>query len=451
MKATINGMRDNIFQLIGCLFKGISATLPQPIKIQISEATKNILNLIFCIFEKLFGPLWNFIEGLLQGLVGKSPNIPRCAAEETIAALVAKLADMVDGALSTVMSGLDWLSNGIGEVTGYLRTGLNYVQQIISFLDCDALTCGPIVAWDPFQGVKLPKNDDWVKILNDVDLLGSTEESIDLAIGFLSMFGSADTPFQDCRRRIINPTTQEDAPSIPIGTRYSRCIPPEIVISGVGVSARAQAVVSSLDGSILTITILNPGRGYTEPPSINIIDNTRYGRGAEARASVNQSGEIESIVLTERGIGYCATDLNQIVAGLGTTSIGVGETTGPVTSGISTTSNNVGISTIPVGIVTSIFVDRPGIGYTSGDSILVGECVFSPILTPSGAIIRVTSSGCSQEFESYPEVTINTNTGQGAVLYPVVEYLPQFIIDDELITRTRVGIGTTIINVVQCV
>jgi len=451
MKATINGMRDNIFQLIGCLFKGISATLPQPIKIQISEATKNILNLIFCIFEKLFGPLWNFIEGLLQGLVGKSPNIPRCAAEETIAALVAKLADMVDGALSTVMSGLDWLSNGIGEVTGYLRTGLNYVQQIISFLDCDALTCGPIVAWDPFQGVKLPKNDDWVKILNDVDLLGSTEESIDLAIGFLSMFGSADTPFQDCRRRIINPSTQEDAPSIPIGTRYSRCIPPEIVISGVGVSARAQAVVSSLDGSILTITILNPGRGYTEPPSINIIDNTRYGRGAEARASVNQSGEIESIVLTERGIGYCATDLNQIVAGLGTTSIGVGETTDPATSGISTTSNNVGISTIPVGIVTSIFVDRPGIGYTSGDSILVGECVFSPILTPSGAIIRVTSSGCSQEFESYPEVTINTNTGQGAVLYPVVEYLPQFIIDDELITRTRVGIGTTIINVVQCV
>jgi len=452
MKFTINGMRDNIFQLVGCLFRGISATLPQPIKLPISEATKNILDLIFCIFEKLFGPIWEFIAKLLEGLVGKSPNIPRCAAEETVAALISKLADMVDGALSTVMSGLDWLASGIGQVTGYIREGLNYVQQIVSFLDCDALTCGPIKSWDPFEGVKLPKNDDWLKILEKADLLGATEESIDLAIGFLSVFGSSDTPFKDCRNRIINPTTQDDAPSIPIGTKYYKCIPPEIVISGDGIDGKAQAVVSSLDGSILTIKVINPGRGYSEPPTISIIDNTRYGVGAKAKASINASGEIESIVITEKGSGYCPTDLSQILIGMGVTSIGIGGTDITITDGgIIGGGGNIGISTIPVGIVTSIFVDRPGIGYTNGDIITVGNCTYSPVVTPNGSIINVVSSDCNQEFDSYPEVVINSGTGQGASLYPVINYLPQFVIDNDLIAETRVGIGTTIVNVVQCV
>lgn len=449
MKFTINGMRDNIFQLVGCLFRGISATLPQPIKLPISEATKNILDLIFCIFEKLFGPIWEFIAKLLEGMVGKSPNIPRCAAEETVAALIAKLADMVDGALSTVMSGLDWLANGIGQVGNYIRTGLNYIQQIVSFLDCDALTCGPIVAWDPFEGVNLPKNDDWVKVLDKVDLLGSTEESIDLAIGFLSVFGSSDTPFKDCRKRIVNPSTQEDAPPIPLGSRYYKCIPPEIIINGDGIDAEAKAVVSILDGSILTIKVINPGKGYTQPPSINIVDNTRYGRGATAKASINASGEIESIVITDRGSGYCPTDLNEIITGLGITSIGVGGTTVILPTG---GGNGVGgVSTVPVGIVTSIFIDRPGIGYTSGDVINVGGCSYSPVVSSSGGIISVVSSECSQEFIDYPEVIINSNTGQGAQLYPVVNYLPQFIVDNDFIGESRVGIGTTIINVVQCV
>lgn len=446
MKFSINGIRDNVFQLIGCLFRGISAVLPQPIKIQVSEAVKNILDLIFCIFEKLFGPFWDFIQNLLQGLIGKSPNIPRCAAEEAIAAMIAKLADMVDGALSTVMSGLDWLANGIGQVGNYIRTGLNYIQQIVSFLDCDALTCGPIKAWDPFEGVNLPKNDDWVKILDNIDLLGAYDESIDLALGFLSMYGSDDTPFKDCRKRIVNPTTQEDAPPVPLGTKFYKCIPPEIVISGDGIGASAIAVVSNFDGRLLTIKVTDPGRGFTAPPSISIVDKTRFGKGAKAKASINRTGNIESIVLTDPGAGYCPTDLGGLVG------VDTGITIPTIDDGgRDETTTNPGISTVPVGIVTSIFIDKPGIGYTSGDTISVGQCDYSLTLSPSGGIIKVVSSECPQEFDSYPQVIINTRTGEGASLYPVVNYLPQFVTDNNLIAETRVGIGTTIINVVDCV
>lgn len=452
IKYAITGVRDQIFNLIGCLFKILGLTLPEPIKLQISEATKNILNIIFCLFEKLFGPIWDFIQGLLNGLIGRSPNIPQCAAEETIAAIVAKLADMMDGALATVVSGLDWLASGIGQVSGAISQGLDFISQILTFLDCDALACKNVPSWDPFAGVKLSNTDDWSRTLDNFDVLSGLglEEGgdgitrgIDWALGFLSMYGSSDTPFIDCRERIVNPQTQDDAPRVPIGVTYSRCIPPEIIISGDGTGARAQAVISNINGSILGIEILDRGRGYVQAPTITILDNTRYGTGAIARSTINSNGELESIYLVERGSGYCQTNLNNLSVGVGSTGLGIG-TTQNVSTG------NLGISTIAVGVVTSIAIDAPGIGYTTGDSISVGNCTYIPVVSPNGSIVAINGGNCIEEFSELPDVVINTTRGEGAVLYPVISYVPQYVLDNSNI-RSRVGIGTTIVNVVQCV
>lgn len=440
MKFVINGIRDNIFKLVGKLFKLLGITLPSSLKLPISEAAKNILNIIFCIFEKLFGPLMDFIMGLLDGLIGKTPSIPTCAVEETIAALVAKLADMIDGVLASVLSGLDWLASGISQIAGAITGALSIVSQILSFLSCDSLACKGVKEWDPFGGVKLPKTDKWAETLNNFDILGGLGDDIDSAIGFLSMFGSEDTPFKDCRKTAVNPSTQEDLPLAPLGVKFFKCIPPEIIINGDGINAKAIAVVSPQNGSILTIKVLNPGKGYTTPPTINILDKSNYGRGAFAKAEITDTGSIKSIYITEPGEGYCQTNL----AGIGSTeTIGIGTTT-PTTGVITST----GISSTPVGIVTDIVVVGPGLGYTSADTIQVGSCVYQPILTTNGSIIGVTTtSKCKQQFLTSPTVTINTRTGQGALLYPVIEYLPQYTSDNP---NLLVGIGS-VTNVVQCI
>lgn len=447
IKYVINGVRDNVFNLIACLFKVLGITLPEPIKLPISEATKNILNIIFCLFEKLFGPIWDFIMGLLNGLIGRAPNIPQCAAEETIAAIISKLSDMIDDALATVVSGLDWLASGIGQVSGAISQGLNFISQILSFLSCDSLACENVTSWDPFAGITLPNTDDWARTLDNIDILSSLgdEGGIDVALGFLSIFGSSETPFADCRQTIVNPQTQSDAPRVPIGVTYSRCIPPEIIISGDGRDARAQAVISSSDGSILSIEILNSGRGFTQPPNITILDNTRYGSGAIARATINSSGQLQSIYLVERGSGYCQTNLNNIATGVGSTGLGVGTSVG-----LGTTSGNLGISTVAVGIVTSIAIDAPGVGYSTGDIISVGDCVYTPVVSPNGSIVAINGVNCIQEFSEIPDVLINTKQGEGAILYPVISYVPQYVLDNTNVS-SRVGIGTTIVNVVQCV
>jgi hypothetical protein len=445
MKFVINSMRDMIIKLVATFFRNLIAlVIPKPQQLPISEAAKKILDIIFCLFEKLFGSLFDFLLGLLGGLVGKTPNIPRCASEELSGALIAKLASLIDDALATVMSGLDWLAGGISSIASSLRGAVNILNQLLSFLSCDSLECRGITEYDPFGGIKFPSTDSWANAVGSIDILNGYGGNIDDTINLLSMFGSPQTPFVECRKKAVNPQTQDDLGVIPLGTRFYKCIPPEIVISGDGIGARATAVVNPSDGSILTVRIDDAGSGYTYPPKISIVDKSNYGAGAQATSTIDSNGRISSVYLTSAGSGYCSTNLTTI-AGTSTTSTGI-TTNGAV--GLGTTV--VGVSTVPAGIVTSIVVDKPGIGYTSGDTISVGSCVYSPILTDRGSIVGITSSGyCENLFTSVPPVTINTSTGEGAELYPVIQYVPQYVVDN---ADLLAGITTDkIINVVQCV
>ena len=106
-----------------------------------------------------------------------------------------------------------------------------------------------------------------------------------------------------------------------------------------------------------------------------------------------------------------------------------------------------GISTIPVGIVTDIVIENPGIGYTDGDYIQIGDdCYYEPILTANGSIIGIKDiSPCNIQFTTTPEIEIITDTGSGANAFPVTEYQPQYIFDNQ-----DVGIGS-IRTIVDCV
>lgn len=451
VKFVINAMRDNIFKLVGKLFKLLGITIPSPLSLPISEAAKNILNIIFCLFEKLFGFILDYLIGLLNGIIGKSPNIPRCASEEIVSSLINKLADMIDGALATVLSGLDWLANGISSIAGAITSSLDIISQLLSFLQCDSLACKGINSWDPFGGGSFPAVDAWNGILENMNVLNGLGTP-DFSLGFLSVFGSSDTPFQDCRKRIVNPQTQDDLVRPPIGTRFYKCIPPEVRIFGDGANARAKAVVSDLDGSIVTFILCDPGSGYTYPPEVKVVDNSNYGERAQAKAKI-VDGKIDRIYIINSGRGYCPTNLTEETkpksgAGAGTT-VGVGTTAPPcIDIGDNRLSDSV------VGINTDLIIEKPGIGYTSSDTIQVGNCYYKPILTSRGSVIGWEPIGgaCKDGFKTVPQVTINTTTGEGAVIYPVLQFIPQFIVDNPDLTNNFInsGIGS-IVNVVDCV
>ena len=110
--------------------------------------------------------------------------------------------------------------------------------------------------------------------------------------------------------------------------------------------------------------------------------------------------------------------------------------------------DDIGISTIPVGIVTDIVIQNPGIGYTDGDYIQIGDdCYYEPILTANGSIIGIKDiSPCNIQFTTTPEIQIITDTGSGANAFPVAEYQTTI---SSLITKMLVSeVSRTIIDCV---
>ena len=218
-----------------------------------------------------------------------------------------------------------------------------------------------------------------------------------------------------------------------------------------------------MDGSIVTFLLCDPGKGYTYPPEIRVVDNSNYGRGAYAKATISNGG-IESIYILNAGSGYCQTNLGEETSG-------DGAGTAPLPPCLDVGQGQLSPSV--VGINTNFTIESPGIGYTFGDTVQVGDTQYQPVLTENGSIIGVelpgfpapvvggevqtpptgepgqtTQSGISGEtFKSVPPVTINTRTGEGAVIYPILQFVPQFINDNP---DLNVGISS-IVNVVDCV
>ena len=126
---------------------------------------------------------------------------------------------------------------------------------------------------------------------------------------------------------------------------------------------------------------------------------------------------VKRIIIRESGFGYC------------------GETFAPPTptdpgDDITNDVPNIGIGTDVFGDIDDIYVNQPGIGYTSGDTIQIGDNNFPVVTTPSGGIVEVTiPDGFNQQFSSIPDYSINTQTGVGAEFIPIMSYNIQYLID----------------------
>ena len=144
---------------------------------------------------------------------------------------------------------------------------------------------------------------------------------------------------------------------------------------------------------------------------------------------MTKDGKVDKIVVLSGGNGYCPND----------SSIGGGQDGGIDDNGV-------------VGIVTGIYVDRPGIGYTSGDTILIpvdgdgsdsvpGDdtpgIIIEPVVTPgNGSIVDVVFPFIPTEFDSIPDIIINTKNGRGASLIPILEYVPRERTDTSGVKRS---------------
>ena len=512
VKSVLNNLRNGIIGKLNVIFSTFlgKLNLVNPLDFISDEgarkAFQKIVDIIFCLFEKLIGNLTGFLKNMFQTLVENIVNGPTCATEQFVSGIFAKVFRALEDLLTPVLDGLDWLTGGIGQVQGFLRKASNLASAIFSFIGCDGRKCTTPSKWvSTLNGSLVQATDDWQKQISNInilegvssdltriqdeatkdigdwfgsdefkdndyngmkirDILSATDKitggdsagaldrglgSIESAISTTSLFGK-NTIFDACTEKINNPTSQIDLIGMPIGFEFDKCIAPEIQITGSGTGATAIPIVNS-SKRIIATQITNPGSGYDSFTSASVIDNTNKGSGASLKVLI-KDGKVDKIVVLNSGRGYCP--------------------------------NSAPIVKNPVGIITGIYIDKPGIGYTDGDTIIIplppgsgggdgggggggggitpgdppGDgggtnppgIVINPTPTPgNGSIIIVPLPQIlpDPEYDFIPEPIINTKTGRGAKLIPILSYKDMGIVDK---TPDRSGlVGIT--SVIDCI
>jgi hypothetical protein len=280
--------------------------------------------------------------------------------EQWTAGILAKVMDSIENALSVIMSGIGWLTGGLSTISGILNQASSLASQIFSFLECTGLACETPSVWAANFGPSEKEADNWEKMVGSVNVfkgvsdgLGSIEEALGETPLYAGITGVFNDAFGQCNEKVINPTSQDDIVPLPTGSKYKRCIPPIARIVGDGVGASATPIVDK-NGSIISLYVNSGGFGYTKA-TVVIVDNTKYGTGAYAKAII-KDGSVSSIYLTDYGSGYCPGNYTNL-PGI-TTSINLTSTKNVINEGdsfgINLTSKNIPDDTLVKYEITGI-------------------------------------------------------------------------------------------------
>jgi len=461
MKGTMNEMKNALMKKINKKFKKVLSDMklddPKALfkKKKAKKAGKGIGTLIACAFGAALSKIGGFIMNMFKNLLGKVINGAVCAIQEFTAGIFAKMFDVLEGALATIMSGLNWLLGGFASIKNVLRSASGIASKILNFIKgCDDEACAKPTEYASHIGAKFKAPDSYGDTIGKVNILsgfstaltsaaqgGGIKKAINDFMGTsdeddtpsgLTLFDDGDFLFPDCATINSNPNSQEDITPMAPGFIYPKCLPPDYQVIGSGEGAELLIVVGN-DRRIFSVEVINGGSGYGIDTQITIIDNTGNGSGANVKPIIKDGVIVETVILAS-GSGYC---LNTVIGG---------DTTGDGTSGIGT---NV------IGTVSDVYVSTPGISYDPNDTISfegVDDGTNIPIITtPSGSIVGVNfPPSILTEFETPPVLIVNSDTGSGASFIPIMSFKGQFKTDvdaDKRKVTPLIGID----NVVDCI
>ena len=411
----INNMRDYLF---GEIEEKINAftnkIIPEEIKPKFGESIKKITDTIYCLFGNVISGLRNMIGNFLKTLIGKIVNVPLCAAEQLVGTLLNDVLGSINDTITPILSSLtSTLGGALGSVTSLVNKALSGANLLFNFLACDDLKCPLPSRFDNTLGPQQGQKDRVDKIM----------EGISGISGKLGLDGELPSIFKK----------SDGDPSVVASlvggceSNILRCGPPTVeLFGGSGVGGVINAVVAETT-EIVGANILDRGLGYKEkPPYVVFRDACGDGKGARAKVIINpDDGGIDGLLIEAPGYGY-NSNFDRIIT----------------TSGILDSDTSVEGDSM-TGQINSVVVAAPGFGYNSTDTIDAGNADLSPIVL-GGRIVGVKVNNKGSGFTNIPELRINTETGRGADLRAVLNFVPVSEVSETLDP-------TQIISVVDCV
>jgi len=403
LKTLINRLRDFI---IDSIRKGINALidslLPTLAKVVKNTLVQKIVDEIFCRFKDIVQGLANLVTDFLFELVGKIVNVPFCIAEQFTNALVNNIAAIIDDAVGPLLDEINDILSGIANVIGDVFQALDFIIGFEAFL-CAKPNCPEIKKFkaSPWGGPLQSQIDsfqNFAPIPTASGIVGTVDDYISNIEIFGQRIGDAG--------RIDSDITSCD-PSV------YECGPPNIeIFGGGGIGAVGRAVVDNI-GRTIGVDLISGGSGYTRPPFVSFIDNCED-TFTTGYAEINDQGQVTDIVMTSTPV----------------TPPRDGRTENELPSSIPA----VEVENDYVVCLSEFRIKETGIGYTINDEIRIEPDIAnleaSVEMTESGQIIAINIANIICGISGRPEITINSPTGNGAVIEPIVSFIPVKDFDD---------------------
>jgi hypothetical protein len=193
-------------------------------------------------------------------------------------------------------------------------------------------------------------------------------------------------------------------------------LPTVEIFGGGGFGAAGFAVVDAL-GQVAGVNLTNFGSGYTSAPYISIVDACENGSGAQASTVINENGQVSQVIMDSSGIGYLGPNTN--------TETGTG--TGTILDPCNINPVDESGSEV-IGFIVGVKIVRPGVEYTSEDLITNVTCnsdvKIYPIVDSIGRIVGTNIVNPGTAIRVFPELLINSENGEGAILQPILSFKP---------------------------
>lgn len=347
-----------------------------------------------CITNKVLNSLGGVIEKILNSVVNNVKNFSSCAGNQFAGSLINDMIGKISSGLSSAIGGVQKIlqfSSGFS-IEGTLRGAVGGISGIGDALNCgqsSSNTQGQVNQWTIGSG---PKNNptlpfsDILKTANAAAALAKSATSSASLNDIQKLVGGFD---------IFGPETKIQGAKTSLGGCYTgpktSCTPPMINIFGSdGSGAKAVPIFGSVvgtgrnrTGSIIGVKVLEKGSGYDFPPFVEIVDDCNQGYGANAKSVLNDKGEVEYIYIVSEGENYPVGEIDPYE-------------------------------------VTEVLIVDPGENYSRNDFGLDQNGNKYKLNVLNGSIIKVQPLN-NPEVKDFPVITIQSDTGSGALLKPIID------------------------------
>ena len=466
-------------------------------------AIKNAENALACVGNKVVEGLRGTVSDMLKDLLASGLGMAGCVAANFVGKFLGDMINGIGDAMKSPLSGLsDLLAPGV-DIAEFLRSSAFVLEDFSGFLDCGQTNkdkCPPVKKYqvaggpmekgaDPFNYItsQMKKSAKGGSGLGAIGgLLGDVTGGgglLGAASGLLSgggIVGAASGLFDNLIPPGVSNTLgaagrvsglmDELSGGGGCGGGNKDCGNPTMqIFGGGGFGAIGKVVLgktienSGLGGiadgisktaSIIGVDLKVPGVGYKSPPAISFSDKCGKGYGAHGHAVLNEDGTIGAVVIDTIGEGYPVVTDPPTNVGLTTVFVenpGSGYVTGD------TIDESVFITTFPTGFTPP---DRE-ITETPDDPTLVSDPkiklvptgqrvaltnvtdrpVFDLVVNPETGGIEAVKVLNILKYDTPPVIKVLSATGQGAVLRPVFGEIPEGVQQDVITVIDCVGVG----------